>query len=928
MADPEVPRRPKRLGKSVPKSNNSPGGLLMTVIRTLTMSQNVAERDRERIRLEHEFKQSNDKLETLVAAHSNELSQVLHTFRRIPTRIAETRRRLRDVRQRLGNCRGLLLCKRDEVRGLWRDVMEHKHTLQLLAEVETLLTTPDRVQAYLASHHYLHATQLFVSVSSTLNGPMKSIEALKEVKREIFSKNDEIFEHLIKDLNTQLYEVSTLKFLKKLRAQNVEDAFELNQKHLPNMANFLQEDILANPREDTRHFITLMVSCLFQLKRLPDAIQAIKEQCQMELMAIVWRTPAVLSETLPNLRLKRRSGEQDESYMLRAFLDLVFQQFRVVLALHQWILLVLVYLGKDHPVPPYDLGEIWSKAQTVLQLLATEYLDISASPRQAPASLSDIGANINHYFSKKKPIKPKQVSLFKFDGSSHALSMNAYINEQREALIKRGELWNFSDGSHHQYVCEPACRNVVVIFNPTMKFIHELESSLSLQLGDQSPLRNFLMDYVKEFIPQLTIQVDSMVERAIKDMEDSNFSSNASIQREEGNPRPILQSTVLVQQSIQELEVLLSSLPCYATHFHGLICKILGNYKEVCTDAFRSIVQHESQDKRIISATWAKDEDISRYLKSLPTWIALQNQKGHTGSTEIEETPEEVNLRNKKVSEILTSNITGDTLIPQHEILSDIGKLRLLGQLHESLEWLGGRVVTLSCSLPCQDHKPSILPPSKFKDIPPFSKAELDALCEVGRELDGLGDTCLLVLYLEARVHCFYHLLPLTSRISYCIALDTQEPDNEVMRLIKDLAAIEEELSHTLLPRKLRCIFEGLGHLLASIFINYVGKLNKINENGVKRICRNIHALQQSQTSITKTREVALDRARQYYELLYQTSEEVLNSILDYGPQFQEMEYTNILKLIHHSNPNFDQYSLDQDLRRLLEILSKVSVQL
>jgi exocyst complex component 4 len=46
-----------------------------------------------------------------------------------------------------------------------------------------------------------------------------------------------------------------------------------------------------------------------------------------------------------------------------------------------------------------------------------------------------------------------------------------------------------------------------------------------------------------------------------------------------------------------------------------------------------------------------------------------------------------------------------------------------------------------------------------------------------------------------------------------------------------------------------------------------------MNENGVKKMCRNIFSLQQTLTSITLAREPALDHARQYFELLCTTPE-------------------------------------------------------
>ena len=62
-----------------------------------------------------------------------------------------------------------------------------------------------------------------------------------------------------------------------------------------------------------------------------------------------------------------------------------------------------------------------------------------------------------------------------------------------------------------------------------------------------------------------------------------------------------------------------------------------------------------------------------------------------------------------------------------------------------------------------------------------------------------------------------------------------------------------------------------LGHLVASILINSTPSLKRINENGIKKMCRNIFAIQQNLTNITMSREADLDHARQYYEIMYQT---------------------------------------------------------
>lgn len=56
----------------------------------------------------------------------------------------------------------LLHCKRDELRKLWIEGIEHKHVLNLLDEIEDIKQVPQKLEACMASKHYLHATDMLV----------------------------------------------------------------------------------------------------------------------------------------------------------------------------------------------------------------------------------------------------------------------------------------------------------------------------------------------------------------------------------------------------------------------------------------------------------------------------------------------------------------------------------------------------------------------------------------------------------------------------------------------------------------------------------------------------------------------------------------------------------------------------------------------
>lgn len=75
----------------------------------------------------------------------------------------------------------------------------------------------------------------------------------------------------------------------------------------------------------------------------------------------------------------------------------------------------------------------------------------------------------------------------------------------------------------------------------------------------------------------------------------------------------------------------------------------------------------------------------------------------------------------------------------------------------------------------------------------------------------------------------------------------------------------------------------------------------RTNSNGTKRLCRNIFAVQQTLSTVNRSRAVALDQALQFYELLNLQAEEVLEGIVANGASFAQAEYVEILNIINAS---------------------------
>ncbi|XP_026504389.1 exocyst complex component 4 isoform X1 [Terrapene carolina triunguis] len=948
--------------RSTMSKSKDPSGLLISVIRTLSTSDDVEDRETEKGRLEEAYEKCDRDLDELIVQHYTELTTAIRTYQSITERITNSRNKIKQVKENLLSCKMLLHCKRDELRKLWIEGIEHKHVLNLLDEIENIKQVPQKLEQCMASKHYLNATDMLVSAVDSLEGPLLQVEGLSDLRLELHSKKMNMHLVLIDELHRHLYIKSTNRVGQRNKEKGkisslVKDASPvplIDVTNLPTHWKFLdasqfstpgsssvrevsvleiKEDMELDPEENSTVFMGILIKGLAKLKKIPETVKAIKDRLEQELKQIVKRSTTQVADS--GYQKGESLSQENQPRLLLELLELLFDKFNAVAAAHS---VVLGHLQQtvaspsglyDGDVKLYDMADVWVKIQDVLQMLLTEYLDMkntrTASEPSAQLSYASSGREFAAFFAKKKPQRPKN-PLFKFESSSHAISMSAYLREQRRELYSRsGELQggpddNLIEGGGSKFVCKPGARNITVIFHPLLRFIQEIEHALGLGPTKQCPLREFLTMYIKNiFLNQVLAEINKEIEGVTKASDPLKILANADTMKMLGVQRPLLQSTVIVEKTVQDLMNLMHDLSAYSDQFLNMVCVKLQDYKETCTTAYRSIAQ--SDEKLVISASWAKDDDITRLLKSLPNWINMAQPKQLRPKREEEE--DFIRAAFGKESEVLIGNL-GDKLIPQQEILRDVSDLKALANMHESLEWLAGRTKAAFSNLPTAQTPSPGQDSHANMDLPPVSEQIMQTLSELAKSFQEMADRCLLVLHLEVRVHCFHYLIPLAKQGNYAIVANVESMDYDplVVRLNKDISAIEEAMSASLQQHKFQYIFEGLGHLISCILINGAQYFKRISESGIKKMCRNIFILQQNLTNITMSREADLDFARQYYEMLYNTADELLNVVVDQGVKYTELEYIYALSLLHRSQTGVgDQTTQNMRLQRLKEII-------
>ncbi|XP_047550066.1 exocyst complex component 4 isoform X3 [Lutra lutra] len=714
--------------RSTVSKSKDPSGLLISVIRTLSTSDDVEDRENEKGRLEEAYEKCDRDLDELIVQHYTELTTAIRTYQSITERITNSRNKIKQVKENLLSCKMLLHCKRDELRKLWIEGIEHKHVLNLLDEIENIKQVPQKLEQCMASKHYLSATDMLVSAVESLEGPLLQVEGLSDLRLELHSKKMNLHLVLIDELHRHLYIRSTSRVVQRNKEKGrvsslIKDASPvplIDVTNLPTPRKFLdtsqfstpgsssaremnlqdiKEDLESDPEENSTLFMGILIKGLAKLKKIPETVKAIKERLEQELQQIVKRSTTQVADS--GYQRGENLTVENQPRLLLELLELLFDKFNAVATAHSVVLgylqdTVVAPLTQQDDVKLYDMADVWVKIQDVLQMLLTEYLDMkntrTASEPSAQLSYASTGRDFAAFFAKKKPQRPKN-SLFKFESSSHAISMSAYLREQRRELYSRsGELQggpddNLIEGGGTKFVCKPGARNITVIFHPLLRFIQEIEHALGLGPAKQCPLRDFLTVYIKNiFLNQVLAEINKEIEGVTKTSDPLKILANADTMKVMGVQRPLLQSTIIVEKTVQDLMNLMHDLSAYSDQFLNMVCVKLQEYKDTCAAACRGIVQ--SEEKLVISASWAKDDDISRLLKSLPNWVNMAQPKQLRPKREEEE--DFIRAAFGKESEVLIGNL-GDKLIPPQDILRDVSDLKALANMHESLEWLAGR---------------------------------------------------------------------------------------------------------------------------------------------------------------------------------------------------------------------------------------------
>ena len=924
--------------------------LLSSVIKQLSVSDDSKRREREKEKLQLELKAADEKLSELVETNQDHLKKTVQSFGSVITRISASRSRIKALHEKLLLCRTLLYCNRDDLKTHWQEGLECSEKLNLLDKIEKAVAVPEQLERFLSRKHYFHAANLLAEAILNLDKQLANVDALRDLRSSLHARKSLVYEAIVDEISKQIHSDSQKLIKKGITESNVA-AFKRTFSYKPSNTKMvksdqvpvfsmeeLQEDLQVDPEENIPLFINLLVRSLVSIDKVPEAVEMVKERIKRDMLMVLRRSTDLVAKRAVDsgevLTIEELAVKGNSSTLLE-LLEISFEKFRSVALYHSILLAAFKQTKVSKDLNLYTMEDIWSKIQFAIKDMLHPYLNLqnASAPQQVFSSFGTLDSTVASFFTARKRLpmavapKIKPVQLFKFECSSSAEAIHSYMREQDIASgLSEDSYTDFVVWNAPQLLCKPHASNITTIFVPVVNFIKEIDLKTNSTLGSSGVLYHFVTNFVeKVFLDQLLYEVSEKESAATKGHDALRNLCDIKTQKNLLLSRPILKGSLVVYNIMEELVELTKILPTYSREILEIVIKTLSAYFESCHGEYKGLVYREGDGKasRIISVNWVKDDDIKRLLMSLPNWVNLRNPKNF--KLDDEEDFETTRRLQDREASLLISNLERSE-IEKNQVILDVQDLKSVANLQESLEWLSEKIqifyksITRSTSVSVSESfaERKVLP--QELDVDNDLSASIKDLAQKFKEM---SESCLLLLHLEIRCHCFYFIGKATRESSFVCNVDSIEVDPQIPQLAKDLRDIEDFCSAALSPVKMHYLFDGLGYLIAAIIIASTSYIKKINHNGVKKMCQNIFTIQQELANITTRRDLNLDMARKYFELLNLKPEEVLKTILEQGSFCKEQDYANALELLSRSEVPFDKNLWKIRRNKLSEILQQ-----
>ncbi|EED77762.1 predicted protein [Postia placenta Mad-698-R] len=456
---------------------------------------------------------------------------------------------------------------------------------------------------------------------------------------------------------------------------------------------------------------------------------------------------------------------------------------------------------------------------------------------------------------------------------------------------------------HHRVLVHPDAFHVSVLFQPTLAWLDRiaqvLPSGLEAARASSVVLDEFVLNV---YLPQLEDKVSLVFHHTV--------TSPDAFEPDPASTKLSTEPLVKVMALINSLCAMLRTTPFHRENYSRLILTVIGQFYQRCSDRFYDLVSMkddaapQSGPRVAVAAQWAQKAELVTCLAEL--FDAIGNP---------DMTTKRLQLCRQEAH--LEQSLLGDRAIGKKELVASGRNLSALASLYRSVTWFASelnalksapehalspttplRLEPVSAVTPYTPYLPAIAPVQNNEPLKlPLSSAMAMRFQALHMTYAQLAEMVLYSLRIDIRCRAMHHLDLALRHGVYRIERDVSEPDPNVIDLNMELGRCDDWASSTLPVKERQFIFEGLGHLLERLLVSNARYIRAANAFGMKKMMRNMLALQQNIKTITNDgHDAQFERAKRYYSLFSLSPQNMLDSIRQ-KQEFSFDEYKAMLDL-------------------------------
>ncbi|KAK7064373.1 Sec8 exocyst complex component-specific domain-containing protein [Favolaschia claudopus] len=554
----------------------------------------------------------------------------------------------------------------------------------------------------------------------------------------------------------------------------------------------------------------------------------------------------------------------------------------------------------------FPLAEIWNPVQAEVRTLIYDYL---VDENQGSSSGRNPISSINEILRENKFSRDRTKAVFRFADTdakitnktlrAHEEELTRVLKDTMPGLVQSSESTVqaalstvgtddrlLGAGQHHRLLIRADAFHVGVLFQPTLAWLDRVSDILPSGVESARESTAVLDDFVlKNYLPQLEEKVSFLFHSAVTGPE--AFQPDPLSPRL--SPQPLVKASTHLMALINSLCAMLLKSPFHRENYSRLILGVMIQFYQRCSDRFQDLVSiPNAQDTNIelqpaLAAQWAQRSELT------PCLAELLNTPDTDSAKQQQLCRQETNLE---------MDLLGQNTIQHSELIPSIRNLGALASLYQSVAWFASELHVLKAT---PEENSSLLSPTPLEPVSAVSpytpflptlpvstdKLQLPLSREMAlrfqallKTFEQLSELILDTLRIDIRCRAIHYLESSLRFGNYSIDREAGEPDPHVIDLNNELGECSD-FATTCLPKPQRqFVFMGLSNLMEQLLIAGARHLRVPTAFGIKKILRNILALQQSIKSLTNDQQNSeFDKAKRYYSLFNVSPQEMLDSI-------------------------------------------------